>query len=245
MRSVAQITVPADPHRPEQLRDRAAVGRGLHRQVAEPRPLPGLGREQPLVDLLAEDRADRAADRPADRAADRGQDQGRHLLRFRRRRDDAVVGNARPTAPARAPARAVPPPAAGRRRHGDSRRRSGCTMWNCAGPARRRSTSPAPPLRRHEADEPQARIRRSTAARSAGRAAHSRRRTRARIDSAGHRRHSDAVQSRARPTAPAAGSGRRPAPAPARRSAQRAGSSAPAPRVRAPAAGASAGPASS
>jgi hypothetical protein len=81
---LAQVRRPddgaGDPHRPEQLRDLAAVARGLHRQLAQPGALARLGREQPAVDLLADDGAQGAADRAADRGSDRGKDESRHQI---------------------------------------------------------------------------------------------------------------------------------------------------------------------
>ena len=69
-----------DAHRPEQLGDLLAIGRGLHLQIGQPRALAPLGLEDFGVDLLPDKGPDRRPDRPADHLADDRQHQGCHLM---------------------------------------------------------------------------------------------------------------------------------------------------------------------
>ena len=69
---------PRHPDRAEQLRDRRAIARRLHRQVAQPRPLARRAAEQSPVDRLPRQRTQRTPDRSADRPPDRRQHQRRH-----------------------------------------------------------------------------------------------------------------------------------------------------------------------
>ncbi len=126
---------PGHPHRPEQLRDLRAVGRGLHREVAEPRPVPRLGREDALVDRLAE-RSSRSRRRSARRQAWPTAVRTRVAISAVAPRRRRRQGNARRKAPARAPA----PGRSTTRRRPASRAGSPIPVrmprWSCAGPAR-------------------------------------------------------------------------------------------------------------
>ncbi len=137
-RILAQVGRPdhraGDPHRPEHLGDGAAIARRLHAQVAQPRPAPSLGRQQPVVDPAADQRADRAADIAAQRRADQCQCQRRHLSLPAPRADHA-----------RRPPRRLDHAAQGRIGMDEARLVS-TAMWSWPCPAAISSRSPRPAI---------------------------------------------------------------------------------------------------